>query len=445
MLLEKETLENDEKVGDIGSLYKYREEAKEVVIKDNTHANLAKFIDYDIAGPDKQKLFRFPWSINDNPIAWVEVTDKCNIYCNGCYRNRMDGHKTFEEIKNEILFMKRWRNVDNVYLAGGEPLIHPKIVEIVQFITDQKLKTSLISNGQALDKELLKKLKKAGACEISFHVDSGQIRKGWSGKDELELIALRQNFVDLLKKEGKVKCNFNMTVSKRNVKDVPETVQWVLDNRGKVGGLTIITLRGALLEDGVEYYANGKQVKLSKKDLGYVSDKDDRSAYIYSSDVYKLLKTNFKDYEAAAYLGGTQGHTAIKWLISISLCSGNKIVGALGPNAVKIYNFAHHLFKGNYSVGGNSPVGRSIFFLAPFDKGVRKVFWKFLARPWLFFKKFYGFTISIVQPPDILENGNIEMCDSCPDLTLYKGELVNSCRLDEVRLNGALMEKIVIK
>ena len=29
----------------------------------------------------------------------------------------------FEELKKEVLFMKEWRNVDNITLAGGEPLI----------------------------------------------------------------------------------------------------------------------------------------------------------------------------------------------------------------------------------------------------------------------------------------------------------------------------------
>ena len=50
---------------------------------------------------DKRNLFRLPWSMNDNPIAWLEVTDICNIHCEGCYRQHMTGHKTLEQVKEE--------------------------------------------------------------------------------------------------------------------------------------------------------------------------------------------------------------------------------------------------------------------------------------------------------------------------------------------------------
>ena len=75
---------------------------------------------------EKRDLYRFPWSKNDNPIAWLEITDVCNLRCEGCYRQRLSGHKSLGEIKEEILFFKRWRNPDNVSIAGGEPLVHPE-------------------------------------------------------------------------------------------------------------------------------------------------------------------------------------------------------------------------------------------------------------------------------------------------------------------------------
>ena len=41
--------------------------------------------------PKKSQFYRLPWSKNDNPIGWLEVTDTCNIYCKGCYRQRLTG------------------------------------------------------------------------------------------------------------------------------------------------------------------------------------------------------------------------------------------------------------------------------------------------------------------------------------------------------------------
>ena len=31
------------------------------------------------------------------------------------------------------------------------------------------------------------------------------------------------------------------------------------------------------------------------------------------------------------------------------------------------------------------------------------------------------------------------MCDSCPDMTIWNGTLINSCRMDEYRLFGDLI------
>jgi hypothetical protein len=45
-------------------------------------------------------------------------------------------------------------------------------------------------------------------------------------------------------------------------------------------------------------------------------------------------------------------------------------------------------------------------------------------------------SIGIIQGPDLLEDGRVDMCESCPDMTVWDGKLVHSCRLDEWRLYG---------
>src|SRR5687767_4985188 len=106
--------------------------------------------------PDKKNLYRLPWSTNDNPIGWVEITDICNIHCDGCYRQVLgEGHKPLEKIKEEILFLKKWRNCDGISIAGGEPLTYPYLAEIISFIKENKMKSLVLTNGYALTEELL--------------------------------------------------------------------------------------------------------------------------------------------------------------------------------------------------------------------------------------------------------------------------------------------------
>ena len=161
---------------------------------------------------EKKDLYRLPWSMNDNPIAWVEITDVCNIHCEGCYRQRMTGHKKLDDIKEEILFFKKWRNPDNVSIAGGEPLVHQHILDVVSFVANNGIKPVVLTNGVALKPELVRDLKKAGLFGFIIHIDSHQNRPEWNGKSEADLNQLRQFYNDMVAEVGGLKVVFNSTV-----------------------------------------------------------------------------------------------------------------------------------------------------------------------------------------------------------------------------------------
>lgn len=386
----------------------------------------------------KSNLYRFPWSLNDNPLGWVEVTDVCDIHCKGCYRQRLEGHKSLEEIQEEVLFMKQWRNIDNVSLAGGEPLVHPDIVDIVDFINRQRVKPFILTNGKRLDRELLLELKRAGVAGLSFHIDSQQTRKGWTGKSEMELNELRQYYADMLWEVGDVPCGFNITVFRDNFNDIPALIRWVLSNKGKVQSFTFITYRAAIL-DGVEYSIGDKKLDLNFDSLGYVSDDAPTEISIRSTDVYNVIKSHFPDYEAAAYLGGTQTHDSFKWLANLTICCEDEMLGSISPLTMELGQTFHHLFRGTYLLKLRGVrMGKKMFLLAPLDRQIRGALGRLLRRPWRLFKPTYGLGLGIVQAPDVLPDGRVDMCDSCPDVTYYQGQLINSCRLDEYRKYGGL-------
>ena len=37
----------------------------------------------------------------------------------------------------------------------------------------------------------------------------------------------------------------------------------------------------------------------------------------------------------------------------------------------------------------------------------------------------------IIQPVDFLQDGRQNMCDGCPDITVWNGQLIWSCRMEE--------------
>lgn len=156
---------------------------------------------------DHNKYYRLPWTLPDNAISWLEVTKACNLYCEGCYReNDPRGHKPLNEVKRDLQVFKRLRKADGVSIAGGDPLVHPDIVEIVRLVAQDGLKPILNTNGLALNRDFLRELKKAGLVGFTFHIDSKQHRPHWKGKTEVELNELRLQYAEMLAEVGAFLC-----------------------------------------------------------------------------------------------------------------------------------------------------------------------------------------------------------------------------------------------
>ncbi len=391
---------------------------------------------------EKRDLYRFPWSGNDNPIGWLEVTDKCNTYCRGCYRiNGMQGHKSLEQIKEEVQLLKRWRNCDNISIAGGEPLIHPEILDVVAYIRSLGMKPLILTNGIKLehDRQLMVALKKAGAIGFTFHIDSEQNRPHWKGKTETELFELRQHYADMAHSVGGLFVSFGMTVYPGNIDFVPEMVRWANKNIDRVHGLVMITFRNAM-ESAYDYFAGGQRIV---PDTSYVVDEEaPPEAYLTSQDVCAKIQEHFPHYAPAAYMGGTQTEDKMTWLVGAQVGSQHKMYGSVGARMMELFQVYYHLKNGAYVVyTPSNKIPKIAFLLGAVDKGIRKTFaglWREIVRnPLELFRPLYMQSIGIIQAPDMLEDGRVDMCESCPDMTVWDGKLVHSCRMDEWRLYGS--------
>ncbi len=104
---------------------------------------------------------KFPWhkyeekKLGRRNTLQVFVTNDCNLSCKGCFaRNLMgDGkeHMGLEEYGNVIdVFLEKGGKQIN--LIGGEPLLHPKIRDILRFNKEKDIKTTIYTNGKFIDK-----------------------------------------------------------------------------------------------------------------------------------------------------------------------------------------------------------------------------------------------------------------------------------------------------
>lgn len=383
-------------------------------------------------------LYRLPWNLADNSISWLEPTSKCNLYCDGCYReNRVNSHKPLDEIAHELDVFERYRKTDGVSIAGGEPLTHPDILEIVRMTRKKGWKPVINSNGALLTPELLRELKSVGVDGFTFHVDSGQQRPGWKGKNELELCELRQSLADMLAEVGGISCSFNATIYPENMQYVPELLKWGQKNIDKVHVMVFILYRMAILGKDFDFYVGSKQVKFD--DMTYSKEDDNRRTDVTSDELVWLIRKEVDpNFMPSAFLNGTESPDSYKWLLTGRLGNKREIFGYVGPKFMELVQTLKHVFTGSYLAYSHPKWlrrGRLYFLAAPFDKGIKNAmknyFRSFQLNPKAFFSRMHHQSVMIIQPADVLKNGAVNMCDGCPDITVWNDQLVWSCRMEE--------------
>jgi hypothetical protein len=374
--------------------------------------------------------YRLPWNLTDNSISWLEPTSKCNLYCDGCYRKNENSHKSLQIIEEELNVFTRLRKCDGVSIAGGDPLTHPEIIEIVRMVKAKGLKPILNTNGLALTKELLSDLKKAGVYGFTFHVDSKQSRPGWKNKTEIELNELRYEYASMLAEAGNISCAFNSTVYEDTMQFIPELVKWGQKNIDKVQVMVFILYR-AVNNAKVDFYLGPKKIDMGQ--FVYNEEPVERTD-IKTEEIYELIKNEYPDFDSCAYLNGSEKPDSFKWLLSGRLGTKDKIYGYMGKKSMEIIQTFHHLMFDRYlaySTPKMTRKGKSMLLLGLFDKGIKKTFFNFIKNPLNLFKRLHYQSIMIIQPVDFLDDGRQSMCDGCPDITVWNGQLVWSCRMEE--------------
>ena len=121
-------------------------------------------------GPKFFYLFDFPTHVD------IEASSRCQMKCPMCGRWLMKeqdlGDMDFELYKKVIDECSRYK-VYSVKLSWrGEPLLNPRIVDMVKYAKDKKIKdVAFLTNAERLSPELIEKLIDAGLDWISISFD----------------------------------------------------------------------------------------------------------------------------------------------------------------------------------------------------------------------------------------------------------------------------------
>lgn len=119
-------------------------------------------------------------SARDTPHATIEPNTTCNIRCAACYCIEEPVMKSLAEVRDEIDIAASKRKLDALSLLGGEPTLHPDLVEIVRYVKSKGILCQVLTNGvrflrgRAEDIALLDALVRAGVDRFLVHIDQGQ-------------------------------------------------------------------------------------------------------------------------------------------------------------------------------------------------------------------------------------------------------------------------------
>ena len=159
----------------------------------------------------------------------MEITDVCKNNCTFCYSlsftpkkisNEKIKHSNFEKIKKGILGFKEY-GIEQVYLSGGEPTLHPNFTEILEYAKSIDMKVIVYTDGSTFQNEKVRGgiQNYADCVSVSIHAYNKQIHNKIKGRKESydEAILSLNNYIKTCEK-----VKVNTVVCKDNLDYVAE-------------------------------------------------------------------------------------------------------------------------------------------------------------------------------------------------------------------------------
>lgn len=132
------------------------------------------------AGASAAERRRLPVLSGAHPVASprsvrLSITDRCDFACTYCRPSRSDGYAETR------LSLEAWRTtvgalvdagVRRVRITGGEPLVHPQVIEIVRMIAALGVEDFALTTNASQLARLARPLAEAGLRRINVSIDS---------------------------------------------------------------------------------------------------------------------------------------------------------------------------------------------------------------------------------------------------------------------------------
>lgn len=112
----------------------------------------------------------------------VSLTDRCDMACVYCRPSRNDGYleRRLDVAEWERLFRGfRDAGIQRVRLTGGEPLLHPRVVELTKLLAELQFEDIALTTNASQLARLAKPLRDAGLHRLNISLDSLKADRFW--------------------------------------------------------------------------------------------------------------------------------------------------------------------------------------------------------------------------------------------------------------------------
>lgn len=202
---------------DFKHLWRYRHYPKTVFQKLRNGVfrteNIIRFyLSKSLGIPFKPRLFlKFP------NVILCEVTNHCNLSCPMCFQKnlkRKRGFMNFNLYRKIVDEVCLYPNVAFRPLGNGEPLLHPRLPEMIAYAKTRGIKQiSITTNGCFLNKKMARKLLGNGLDSIEISLDAVSPKVYQKMRPGSDFHKVKKNVLDLIKLKKEKFPNLHITLN----------------------------------------------------------------------------------------------------------------------------------------------------------------------------------------------------------------------------------------
>lgn len=222
---------------------------------------------------------------------YIEVTTKCNFACITCIRSSWKdqlNHMAWETFESLFESLKDLPNLETVHFGGfGEPMMHPRIMEMIQVLKAMDLKVEMITNGSYLTKANIQQLMDVELDTLFTSFDSPDEERYNEIRLGADFQSVTRNIMNLqaMKKERettKPELGIEFVAMKQNFDQLPKLVEMAHDL--KVNQIIVSNL--------MPYHESMKdEIIYDMDDTGSIFGKDSLKATIWAQISNLKLRT----------------------------------------------------------------------------------------------------------------------------------------------------------